>query len=35
VAERVRLAEGSFFDAVPAGGDAYIRRHIIHDWDDD
>jgi hypothetical protein len=26
---------GSFFDAVPAGGDAYMMRHIIHDWDDD
>lgn len=35
VAERVRLAEGSFFDGVPAGGDAYILKHIIHDWDDD
>jgi hypothetical protein len=20
---------------VPAGGDAYIMKHIIHDWDDD
>jgi O-methyltransferase len=35
VAERVRLAEGSFFDGVPAGGDAYVLKHIIHDWDDD
>jgi hypothetical protein len=35
VAERVRLAEGSFFDSVPAGGDAYVLKHIIHDWDDD
>ncbi len=34
VAERVQLAEGSFFDSVPAGGDAYILKHIIHDWDD-
>jgi hypothetical protein len=34
VAERVRLAEGSFFDGVPAGGDAYVLKHIIHDWDD-
>jgi hypothetical protein len=23
-----------FFKAVPAGGDAYIMKHIIHDWDD-
>ena len=21
--------------AVPAGADAYLMRHIIHDWDDD
>jgi O-methyltransferase domain/Dimerisation domain len=35
VAERVRLAEGSFFGGVPAGGDAYVLKHIIHDWDDD
>ncbi|WP_084453997.1 methyltransferase [Mycobacterium interjectum] len=34
-AERVRLAEGSFFDSVPTGADAYILKHIIHDWDDD
>jgi hypothetical protein len=35
VAERVRLAGGSFFDGVPAGGDAYVLKHIIHDWGDD
>lgn len=35
VADRVRIAEGSFFDAVPDGGDAYLLKHIIHDWDDD
>jgi hypothetical protein len=35
VAERVRLVEGSFFDEVPAGGDIYVLKHIIHDWDDD
>ena len=26
---------GDFFTAVPPGGDAYIMKHIIHDWDDD
>ncbi|ORW96185.1 hydroxyneurosporene methyltransferase [Mycobacterium sp. IEC1808] len=35
VAERVRLAEGSFFDGVPVGGEAYVLKHIIHDWDDE
>ncbi|MEE6176260.1 methyltransferase [Mycobacterium sp. 050134] len=35
VAERVRLAEGSFFDHVPPGADAYVLKHIVHDWGDD
>ena len=35
VADRCELVGGSFFDAVPAGGDAYILRNIIHDWEDD
>lgn len=34
MAERCRAEAGSFFDAVPEGADAYILRHIIHDWDD-
>lgn len=34
VKDRVRLASGDFFEAVPAGADAYIMKHIIHDWDD-
>ena len=24
-----------FFKSVPAGGDAYVMKHIIHDWDDE
>jgi hypothetical protein len=24
-----------FFQSVPEGGDAYIMKHIIHDWDDE
>jgi hypothetical protein len=35
VAERVVIAEGSFFDDVPPDGDAYILKNIIHDWPDD
>lgn len=36
VADRVRIEEGSFFDdAIPAGGDAYVLKNIIHDWSDD
>jgi hypothetical protein len=32
---RVALVEGSFFDAVPGGGDLYMLKSIIHDWDDE
>jgi hypothetical protein len=35
VVDRCELVGGSFFDAVPTGGDAYILRNIIHDWEDD
>jgi hypothetical protein len=35
VASRVRTESGDFFREVPAGGDAYIMKNIIHDWDDD
>ncbi len=33
LADRVQLASGDFFQSVPAG-DAYVMKHIIHDWDD-
>lgn len=35
VIDRLSFEAGDFFQAVPAGGDGYILRHIIHDWDDD
>ena len=35
IADRVRIEEGSFFDSVPAGGDAYVLKNIIHDWPDE
>ena len=35
VADRCTTVTGDFFTAVPPGGDAYIMKHIIHDWDDD
>jgi hypothetical protein len=34
-AERVELVDGDFFASVPKGADAYIMKHIIHDWDDE
>jgi hypothetical protein len=33
--DRCTLVFGSFFEAVPEGADAYVMRHIIHDWDED
>jgi C-methyltransferase len=35
VADRVLIAEGSFFDSVPGDGDAYVLKNIIHDWPDE
>jgi hypothetical protein len=35
VAGRVDAVTGDFFESVPAGGDAYMMKHIIHDWDDE
>ena len=35
LAERCSVIEGSFFKSIPAGADAYLFRHIIHDWTDE
>ena len=32
---RVRTETGDFFTSVPAGADAYIMKHILHDWNDE
>lgn len=34
VADRVQVAEGSFFDSVPPGGNLYMLKQIVHDWPD-
>lgn len=34
LADRCETIAGDFFREVPAGGDAYIMKWIIHDWDD-
>jgi hypothetical protein len=34
LADRCRAEGGDFFKAVPPG-DAYVMKHIIHDWPDD
>jgi hypothetical protein len=35
LSERCEVVEGSFFESVPEGADAYILSHIIHDWDEE
>jgi len=35
VADRCQVVSGDFFESVPAGGDAYLMKHIIHDWDEE
>jgi hypothetical protein len=35
VADRCEIVGGSFFEEVPRGGDAYVMKSIIHDWDDE
>jgi hypothetical protein len=35
LARRCRAVVGDFFEDVPDGGDVYLLRHILHDWDDE
>lgn len=35
IADRCQVIEGSFFETIPGGADAYLFRHIIHDWTDE
>jgi len=35
VADRCKVVGCDFLEAVPSRGDAYILKHIIHDWDDE
>jgi hypothetical protein len=35
VAQRCEIQSGDMFEAVPAGCDAYLLKHILHDWDDE
>ena len=34
LAERAKVVTGNMFEAVPTGGDAYLFKWILHDWDD-
>ena len=33
--DRITFESGSMFDGVPTGCDAYIMKHILHDWSDE
>ena len=35
LADRCELAAGAFFQRVPAGGDLYLLKRVVHDWDDE
>lgn len=35
VADRCEIVEGDFFETVPEGGEAYLLKYILHDWDDE
>jgi hypothetical protein len=35
VTDRCQTVGGNFFISVPKGADAYIMKHIIHDWSDE
>src|SRR6266568_6553997 len=32
--DRVTAVGGDFFETVPAGGDIYLLKKVLHDWDD-
>jgi hypothetical protein len=33
--DRIQLVGGSFLEEVPPGGDAYMLKSVLHNWDDD
>jgi hypothetical protein len=33
--DRCRIVGGSFLESVPKGADAYLLRHVVHDWRDE
>ncbi|MFE0171775.1 methyltransferase [Streptomyces sp. NPDC059002] len=35
VGERCEVVPGDFFASVPRGGDRYVIKSVLHDWDDD
>lgn len=35
IADRCTAIGGDFFESIPGGGDAYMLKQVLHDWDDD
>jgi hypothetical protein len=35
VTERCSVRAGDFFASIPEGGDLYMLKSVVHDWDDD
>jgi orsellinic acid C2-O-methyltransferase len=35
VADRCEFVGGDFFESVPGGGDLYLLKSVLHNWDDD
>ena len=35
LADRCQVVGMDFFTCVPAGGDAYLLKHVLHDWNDE
>lgn len=35
LADRCEVIAESFFESVPRGADAYLLKHVIHDWNDE
>ncbi|NEP63408.1 MAG: methyltransferase [Symploca sp. SIO2G7] len=35
VSDRIQLATGNFFETIPVEADAYVLKHILHDWGDE
>lgn len=34
-AERCEFVAGDFFESIPTGGDVYLLKAVLHDWDDE
>jgi SAM-dependent methyltransferase len=35
VGNRCEIVGADFFESIPSGADAYVMKHVIHDWNDE